>query len=40
MVCSAEIGKATQNDLLHIIRVFGNWLAGKASRTLNIGAVH
>ena len=40
MVCSAEIGKATQNDLLHIVRAFRNWLAGKASRTLNTEAVH
>jgi hypothetical protein len=40
MVCSAEIGKAIQNDLLHIVRVFRNWLAGKASRTLNTEAVH
>jgi hypothetical protein len=40
MVCSAEIGRATQNDLLHIVRVFRNWLAGKASRTLNTEAVH
>jgi hypothetical protein len=40
MVCSAEIGKAIQNDLLHIIRAFGNWLAGKASITLNTRAVH
>ena len=36
MVCSAEIGKAIQNDLLHIVRVFRNWLAGKASRTVTL----
>jgi len=40
MVCSAEIGKAIQNDRLHILRVFGSWLAGKASRILNNEAVH
>ena len=36
MVYSAKIGKAILNDLLHIIRVFGNWLVGKASRTLGL----
>lgn len=40
MVCSAEIGKAIQNDLLHMVKVFRNWLAGKASRILNTEAVH